>query len=69
MKVTDSNGNQLNDGDAVTIIRSLRLKSPSGIIRRGTRVNKIRLTKDPMEIEGRIHKVHQVLKTQFLKKI
>ena len=66
--VKDSNGNELNDGDAVTLIRDLKVKGSSLNLKRGTKVNKIRLTNDEDEVECRIGKSTIVLRTEFLKK-
>ena len=65
----DSNGNQLNDGDSVTLIKDLKVKGTSETLKRGTLVKNIRLTGDPAEIECSTKQVKGlVLKTQFLKK-
>ncbi len=66
--VKDSNGNELSDGDAVTLIRDLKVKGSSLNLKRGTKVNKIRLTNDADEVECRIGKSTIVLRTEFLKK-
>jgi protein PhnA len=68
MEVKDSNGTLLNEGDAVTVIKDLKLRGSSGIIKRGTVVKNIRLTDDESEIEGKVDKVVMVLRTEFLKK-
>ncbi len=49
MEVKDSNGNLLNDGDAVTVIKDLKVRGSSDVIKRGTLVKNIRLTDDPAE--------------------
>ncbi|WP_306786357.1 alkylphosphonate utilization protein [Flavobacterium salilacus] len=49
MEVKDSNGNILNDGDTVTVIKDLKVKGTSSVIKRGTTVKNIRLTDDPAE--------------------
>ncbi|MCJ2037107.1 alkylphosphonate utilization protein [Methylobacterium sp. J-068] len=65
----DSNGTKLADGDAVTLIKDLKVKGTSTTLKRGTLVKNIRLTDDPEEIECNAEKVKGlVLKTQFLKK-
>ncbi len=65
----DSNGNQLNDGDSVTLIKDLKVKGTSETLKRGTLVKNIRLTGDPAEIECSTKQVKGlVLKTEFLKK-
>lgn len=68
MEVKDSNGNILNEGDTVTVIKDLKVRGSSSVIKRGTVVKNIRLTDSPAEIEGKVEKVHMVLKTEFLKK-
>lgn len=68
MEVRDSNGNLLNEGDTVTVIKDLKVRGSSGIIKRGTVVKNIRLTDDEHEIEGKVEKSMMVLKTEFLKK-
>ncbi|MFM6947724.1 MAG: alkylphosphonate utilization protein [Aquirufa sp.] len=69
MEVKDSNGNLLNEGDSVTVIKDLKVKGSSGVIKRGTTVRNIRLTDDEDEIEGKVEKTIMVLKTCFLKKV
>ena len=65
----DSNGNQLNDGDSVTLIKDLKVKGTSETLKRGTLVKNIRLTGDPAEIECSTKQVKGlVLKTEFLTK-
>jgi len=68
MEVKDSNGNLLQEGDSVTVIKDLKVKGSSSVIKRGTMVRNIRLTSTPEEIEYRVDKVQMVLKTCFLKK-
>ena len=68
MDTKDSNGTLLNEGDSVTLIKDLKVKGSSSVIKRGTMVKNIRLTADPGEIEGRVDKSTIVLKTMFLKK-
>jgi len=69
MIVRDSNGNPLADGDAVTVIKDLKVKGTSVTLKRGTLVKNIRLTDDPELIECNAEKVKGlVLRTEFLKK-
>lgn len=68
MEVKDSNGNLLAEGDAVTVIKDLKVRGSSAVIKRGTKVKNIRLTDDEEEIEGKIDGSVIVLKTCFLKK-
>ena len=69
MEVRDSNGNILAEGDTVTVIKDLKVKGSSSVIKRGTTVKNIRLTDDEKEIEGKVEKTVMVLKTEFLKKL
>lgn len=67
--VRDSNGTELKDGDSVTLIKDLKVKGTSTILKRGTMIKNIRITGDPAEIECRAEKIKDlVLKTEFLKK-
>ena len=67
--VRDAAGNILADGDAVTLIKDLKVKGTSETIKRGTMVKNIRLTGNPGEIECNTKQVKGlVLKTEFLKK-
>ena len=64
----DSNGTTLSDGDSVFVIKDLKIKGSSTVIKRGTVVKNIRLTANELEIEGRVERSVIVLKTEFLKK-
>jgi protein PhnA len=66
--VRDSNGAVLKDGDSVTVIKDLKVRGSSSVIKRGTMVKGIRLTDDAAEIEGKVEKSMMVLRTEFLKK-
>lgn len=70
LKVRDSNGNVLKDGDSVTVIKDLPVKGSSVTLKRGTLIKNIRLVEDdPEHIECNADKVKGlVLKTCFLKK-
>lgn len=67
--VRDSNGNILKEGDAVTIIKDLKVKGSSTTLKRGTVVKGIRLTDNNEEVEGCVNKEMMVLKAVFLKKV
>lgn len=68
MEVKDSNGNPLKDGDAVVVIKTLKVKGSSMTIKRGTKVKSIRLTDDPDEVDCKVDGTRIVLRTEFLKK-
>ncbi len=68
-KVVDSNGNELFDGDDVTVIQDLKVKGSSMVIKRGTRVRGIRLSEeDPTHVQGRVDGQTIFILTEFLKK-
>ena len=67
METTDMNGNVLENGDSVIFTKSIRLKELKFIWKRGTKVKNIRLTDDPMEIDGKVDGIRLVLKTAFVK--
>ena len=64
----DSNGTELLDGDSVTVIKDLKVKGSSMVIKRGTRVKSIRLTDNHDEVDCKVEGSGIVLKTCFLKK-
>ncbi|MFI3299098.1 MAG: zinc ribbon domain-containing protein YjdM [Rikenellaceae bacterium] len=64
----DSNGAELVSGDAVTVIKDLKVKGSSMVIKRGTKVKSIRLTDNIEEVDCKIDGTSMVLKTCFLKK-
>jgi len=69
IKVKDSNGTLLKDGDSVTLIKDLKVKGTAATLKRGTLIKNIRLTDNEGEIECNAEKVKGlVLKTCFLKK-
>lgn len=68
METKDSNGNVLNDGDSVQLIKDLKVKGTSTKLKRGTVVKNIKLTNNPEEVDCRIGKTQIVLKSCFLKK-
>ncbi len=66
--VKDSNGNILQDGDTVSVIKSLKVKGSSTTIKQGTTIKKIRLTGDAEEVDCKVDGMSVVLKSCFLKK-
>ena len=68
MEVKDSNGNLLVDGDCVSVIKDLKVKGSSDVIKRGTMVKNIRLTDNSAEIDCRINNTAMILRTEFVKK-
>lgn len=68
VKVLDSNGTELLEGDSVMVIKDLKVKGGSSDLKRGTLIKKIHLIGDPGNIECRVNGSVLVLKTIFLKK-
>jgi len=69
LKVMDANGNRLNDGDTITIIKDLPVKGAPKPIKAGTKVKNIRLTDGDHNIDCRITGFGSMsLKSEFVKK-
>lgn len=67
--VADANGNPLNDGDSVTVIKDLKVKGSSEVIKVGTRVKNIRLIDGDHDIDCKIAGIGAMqLKSEFVKK-
>ncbi len=69
MEPKDSNGNPLNEGDSVQVIKDLKVKGSSITLKRGTVMKNIRFTGNDEEVECREGRSQIVLKTCFLKKV
>ena len=68
--VKDSNGNILNDGDAVTVIKDLKVKGSSSTLKQGTKVKSIRIVEGDHNIDCKIDGFGAMkLKSEFVKKI
>ncbi len=70
--ILDSNGNELKDGDSVTVIKDLKVKGASGSIKVGTKVKNIRLRFDSGDGHNIACKIDGFgamnLKSEFVKK-
>ncbi|GLI04700.1 hypothetical protein YDYSG_07300 [Paenibacillus tyrfis] len=68
--VKDANGNVLNDGDTVTVIKDLKVKGSSSVLKMGTKVKNIRLVDGDHDIDCKIDGFGAMkLKSEFVKKI
>ncbi len=68
--IKDSNGNVLNDGDTVTVIKDLKVKGSSSVIKIGTKVKNIRLVEGDHDIDCKIDGFGAMkLKSEFVKKV
>lgn len=67
--VRDANGNVLADGDTVTVIKDLKVKGASLVVKVGTKVKNIRLVEGDHDIDCRIDGIGAMqLKSEFVKK-
>jgi protein PhnA len=73
LMIRDSNGNILNDGDAVSVIKDLRVKGSSVVVKVGTKVRGIRLIYDAEDGHNIACKIDGIgpmnLKSEFVKKV
>ncbi len=68
--VKDANGNLLADGDAVTVIKDLKVKGSSSVLKQGTKVKSIRLVEGDHNIDCKIDGFGPMkLKSEFVKKL
>ena len=67
--VRDAVGNVLQDGDTVTVIKDLKLKGSSLVVKVGTKVRNIRLVEGDHDIDCKVDGIGQMgLKSEFVKK-
>ena len=65
----DANGNVLQDGDAVTLVKDLKIKGSSAVVKVGTKVKNIRLVDGDHNIDCKIDGFGPMqLKSEFVKK-
>ncbi len=68
--IKDANGNVLVDGDTVTVIKDLKVKGSSSVLKQGTKVKNIRLVEGDHDIDCKIGGFGAMkLKSEFVKKI
>lgn len=67
--VRDAHGNVLTDGDTITVIKDLKIKGSSQVVKVGTRVKNIRLVDGDHDIDCKIDGIGAMkLKSEFVKK-
>jgi len=67
--VRDAHGNELRDGDTVTVIKDLKVRGSSSVVKVGTKVKNIRLVEGDHDIDCRIEGIGAMqLKSEFVKK-
>lgn len=68
--IRDSVGNVLTDGDSVTVIKDLKVKGSSLVVKVGTKVKSIRLVEGDHDIDCKIDGIGSMsLKSEFVKKV
>ena len=68
--VRDAHGNVLQDGDTVTVIKDLKVKGSSSVVKVGTKVKNIRLAEGDHDIDCKIDGIGAMgLKSEFVKKV
>lgn len=68
--IKDANGNLLQDGDTVTVIKDLKVKGSSLVVKVGTKVKNIRLVDGDHDIDCKIDGIGAMkLKSEFVKKV
>lgn len=69
-QIRDSAGNVLQDGDTVTVIKDLKVKGSSSVVKIGTKVKNIRLVDGDHDIDCKIDGFGQMsLKSEFVRKV
>ena len=67
--IRDANGNVLQDGDTITVIKDLKVKGSSSVVKVGTKVKNIRLVDGDHDIDCKIEGFGAMkLKSEFVKK-
>jgi protein PhnA len=67
--VKDASGSVLQDGDSVTVIKNLKIKGSSSIVKVGTKVKNIRLVEGDHDIDCKIDGIGAMsLKSEFVRK-
>jgi protein PhnA len=67
--IRDANGNVLQDGDTITVIKDLKVKGSSSVVKVGTKVKNIRLVNGDHDIDCKIDGFGAMkLKSEFVKK-
>ena len=68
-EIKDANGNALQDGDTVTVIKDLKVKGSSLVVKVGTKVKNIRLVDGDHDIDCKVDGIGPMkLKSEFVKK-
>lgn len=67
--IKDAFGNELSDGDTITVIKDLKVKGSSSVVKVGTKVKNIRLVEGDHDIDCKIDGIGSMsLKSEFVRK-
>lgn len=67
---SDANGNLLSDGDVVSVVKDLKVKGSSSVVKVGTKVKNIRLVDGDHDIDCNVPGIGAMkLKSEFVKKV
>lgn len=69
LEVRDANGNLLQDGDDVVLVKDLKVKGSSLTLKQGTKVRNLRVVGGDHDVEGRVDGSPMQLKAIYLKKV
>lgn len=64
----DANGTVLRDGDTVTLIKDLKVRGTSSVLKMGTKIKQIRIVDGDHDIDCKTDLGPMMLKSGFLKK-
>jgi protein PhnA len=68
--IKDANGTTLQDGDSITVIKDLKVKGSSSVVKVGTKIKNIRLTDGDHNIDCKIDGIGAMkLKSEFVRKL
>lgn len=68
--IKDASGNVLQDGDTITVIKDLKVKGSSSVVKVGTKVKNIRLVDGDHDIDCKIDGIGAMkLKSEFVRKL
>lgn len=64
----DAHGNELRDGDSVTVIKDLKVRGSSIVVKQGTMIKNIRIVEGDHNLDCKVNGTSLQLKSEFMKK-
>ncbi|WP_018122375.1 zinc ribbon domain-containing protein YjdM [Wohlfahrtiimonas chitiniclastica] len=64
----DAHGNELHDGDSVTVIKDLKVRGSSMVVKQGTMIKNIRIVEGDHNLDCKVNGTSLQLKSEFMKK-